>query len=86
MNSGRSFGRQLTSTSLRRCETMPPALTPGAAASPLKCSGIVMRIFSFSSTRCRSTCSTAFFAGCRCTSFSTAAWLTSPTFRLRIVE
>ena len=35
-NSGRSFGRQLTSTSLRRCETTPPALTPGDRAVALE--------------------------------------------------
>ena len=51
-NSGKSFGRHETSTSLRMCETMPPWLfTPGAIAAPLKCRGMLMRIFSFSSTR-----------------------------------
>ena len=35
----------------------------GDAAAPLKCNGIVMRIFSLSSTRCRSMCTIAFFAG-----------------------
>ena len=52
MNSGRSLGRQETSTSLRMCDTSPPCdLTPGETASPLKCSGMLMRIFSLSSTR-----------------------------------
>ena len=36
MNSGRSFGRQLTSTSVRRCETTPPFFTPGDAAVALE--------------------------------------------------
>ena len=61
MNSGKSFGRQDTSTSVRMCDTMPPCdLTPGDTAAPVKCSGMLMRIFSFSSTRWKSTCTMAF--------------------------
>ena len=57
-----------------RCETTPPCVfTPGAPAAPLKCSGISMRICSFSSTRCRSMCRIWFFAGWRCTSLTIAA-------------
>ena len=61
-------------TSLSRCDTTPPCVfTPGEPAAPLKCSGMRMRIFSFSSTRCRSMCRIWFFAGWRCTSLRIAA-------------
>src|SRR5438477_433581 len=78
-NSGRSFGRQLTSTSARMCETTPPwLLTPGDTLSPLKWIGRRMRILSFSTTRCRSTCTTRFLAGCICTSLIIASSVRSP--------
>ena len=80
MNSGRSFGRQEISTSAMRCDTTPPWLfTPGDAASPLKWIGMWMRIFSVSTTRCRSTCTMALRAGCICRSLTIAACFLSPT-------
>src|SRR5438067_1441868 len=86
-NSGRSFGRQLTSTSARMCETTPPwLLTPGDTLSPLKWIGRRMRILSFSTTRCRSTCTTRFLAGCICTSLMIASSVRSPILSRTIEE
>src|SRR5947209_6845683 len=86
-NSGRSFGRQLTSTSARMCETTPPwLLTPGDTLSPLKWIGRRMRILSFSTTRCRSTCTTRFLAGCICTSLMIASSVRSPILSCTIEE
>ena len=80
MKSGRSFGRHRISTSAIRCDTTPPCdLTPGEAASPLKWIGMWMRIFSFSRTRCMSTCWMALRAGCICRSLTIAACFLSPT-------
>src|SRR5258708_2406297 len=87
MYSGRSFGRQTTSMSAMWCETTPPwVLMPGAAASPLKWIGRCTRIFSFSRTRCRSTCTTALRAGGNCTSLTITACCWAPTRTLMIEE
>ena len=68
----------------RACATRrrPAIFTPGEMLSPLKWIGRRMRIFSFSTTRCRSTCTTRFFAGCICTSLTIASCVLSPIFRL----
>ena len=56
MNSGRSFGRQPTSTSVARRWMTPPALRPAQASSLRKCSGTRMCRRRLALTRCRSTC------------------------------
>ena len=69
------------------CDTTPPwVLTPGDTLSPLKWIGSRIRIVSFSTTRCRSTCTTTFFAGCICTSLMIASWVRSPIFSRTIEE
>ena len=57
-NSGRSFGRQVISSSFITWLTTPPwSFTPGEISALTKCSGTFMWIFLFVSTRWKSTCS-----------------------------
>ena len=52
INSGRSLGRQETSSSVSTWLTMPPeSFTPGAMSALMKCRGTFMCIFLFGSTR-----------------------------------
>jgi hypothetical protein len=63
MNSGRSLGRQVTSTSVRLWETLPPAFTPFEVVSLSKCRGTIIRSLSPSVTRWKSMCRMKGFAG-----------------------
>ena len=78
MYSGRSLGRQPTSTSTSRWVTIPPARLPGQPSSLTKCSGTRRWISLLALIRWKSMWMTRSVAGSRCTDFSTA-WLSSPS-------
>src|SRR6185312_8050042 len=87
MNAGRSFGRQLTSTSVRLCEITTPDILPAGDSSLFrKCSGTLARSLAFSSMRWKSMCIISCLNGCFCQS-RTSTFCTLPsTFRSRIEE
>src|SRR5690348_1950191 len=82
MCSGRSFGRQETSTSVRLCEITTPEVLAASDFSWLrKCSGTFTRTAAFSSMRRKSMCIICCLNGCFCQS-RTSTFCTLPsTFR-----
>src|SRR6478672_10469486 len=87
MNSGRYFGRQLTSTSLSSCVTTTSADLPAGDFSSLrKCSGTSTRIAWFSSTRWKSRCMMICLYGWRCMSRSSTFCTLPSRSRSRIDE
>ena len=65
MNSGKSFGKQLTSMELRAWLTKPLlTLTAGLFSAPKKCNGTLMVTGSFSLMRWKSMCMTCGLYGC----------------------
>ena len=87
MNSGRFFGRQEISSSVRLCEITTPEVLPAADASWFrKCSGTLTRSASFSLMRRKSMCIISCLNGCFCQS-RTSTFCTLPsTFRSRMDE
>jgi len=70
----------------RVCDTIPPcSFTPGEVASFRKWIGTCMRIGLSASTRWKSMCTIAFFAGCIWTSFTTTCCLAPATSTVTIV-
>ena len=85
MNSGRSFGRQLMSSSVAMWLMMAPAsFTAGDSSALTKCSGTFMWIFLFSSMRWKSTCRISFLNGCIWTSRSSTLVAAPSSFIVRI--
>ena len=68
MNSGRSSGKQVMSSSFSTWFTTPPcSFTPGDTSAFTKCSGTFMWIFLSLDTRWKSTCCTWALNGCMLT-------------------
>ena len=72
MNSGRSFGRHVMSSSVSHVadDRAATTFTAGEISALTKCSGTFMWILRFSSTRWKSTCRISLRNGCICTSRS----------------
>ena len=87
MYSGRSLGRQDTSTSVRLWEiTTPAVLAAGDVSLLRKCSGTLTRRASFSFTRRKSMCIINCLNGCFCQSRTSTFCTLSSTFKSRIEE